>query len=110
MNDPDQESTQLPSKNESKLFPKKPKTFKKKEAVSLRRLFLIMFPCRLLIIIGCDIMAYKFEIMSLIIDIILLFLDYNNYMRLDKVFILCECLCMLLTSLIALSHIQRIFE
>lgn len=86
------------------------KVFKRHEALDLRKCFKIMMPFHLFIIVFCDIYAYEVEILSLIADSILLWLDYYNFMILDKPFCIAECVGILMTTLIALTHIERGFK
>ena len=52
-------------------------------------------PLHIVIIVLCDMIAYKFEIMSLVADVVFTYFDYLNYLRVDKFWILGECVGML---------------
>ena len=64
----------------------------------------------IIVIIYCDIISYKMEVLPLAADMFFAYLDYLNYLRVDKFFIMLECLGMLLCSVIAISHVQRMLE
>jgi hypothetical protein len=67
-----------------------------------------MLPIHVIMLILCDIFAYKVEVMSIVADIGFIWLDYFNYITLHKVFCLLEIFGLLLNTLVAMSHIQRI--
>lgn len=68
-----------------------------------------MLPIHVALLVVCDIYIYEFEILSFIINLCLIWFDFYNYMTLNKITIMGEIGLLLLTSLMALSHIQRVF-
>jgi hypothetical protein len=61
-----------------------------------------------LALIGVDIYIYDIQILSIFINFIFIWLDFYNYMTLYKVTIIIEIVCLILTTLIAISHFQRL--
>ena len=57
-----------------------------------------------------DIFIYDFEVLILITDLLFLWLDFYNFMIINKVVILVEVIGHLMVSMVALSHIQRGLE
>ena len=53
---------------------------------------------------------YFGDILLILVDIALIWLDFYNYMLLNKICVLIEIVIHILTSLIAISHIQRGLE
>ena len=98
-----------PGRKSFKIIPQKIKKFKRDEALKLRQCFKIMFPIHIFLLIFCDMFWYEFEIMSLLIDLVLIWMDMYNYMTLNKIIIGSEIALIILTVLMATSHLQRIF-
>ena len=63
----------------------------RKEHLELRKVFKIMFFIHIVFLIVADIYAYSIEIMLIIADIFLIWLDYYNFMTLNKITIIAEC-------------------
>merc|ERR1712086_597457 len=57
-----------------------------------------------------DIFIYDLEILILIADLLFLWLDFYNFMILNKIVILVEIIGHVMVSMVALSHIQRGLE
>lgn len=89
-------------------FPKKKKEFWRKEALDLRKCFVVLLPYHVLVLFLCDIYAYHFEVMSILADLGFIWLDYFNYMTLHKGYCMLEIFGMFVNSVVALSHVQRI--
>ena len=86
-------------------FPRNQKYFWRPEAVSLRKMFPVAATLHGLFIL-IDIFVYG-EILILIADVVLLWLDFYNFMLLNKICIIIEVVLQALISLIAVTHIQR---
>ena len=94
-----------PGRKSFAVIPKNQKYFWRPEALKLRKLFPITgFFHSFFILI--DIFVYG-EILILIADAVLLWLDFYNYMLLNKICIIVEIVIQALISLIAITHIQR---
>ena len=74
----------------------------------MRKCFTVMLPIHVIMLLLLDIWIYQVEIMSMVIDIVLIWLDFHNYMTLNKITIGFEVIVLLMTSIIALSHVQRV--
>lgn len=85
--------------------PKKKKKFWRPEAVALRRLFPVLGFFHLLFLIS-DIFIFG-EVLMIIIDSLLLWFDFYNFMVMNKICIGIEAIIHLLIPLVALTHIQR---
>jgi hypothetical protein len=57
-----------------------------------------------------DIIAYDVEVILIIADFILIWLDYYNFMTLNKLTVLIEIVFQFGVSVISISHIQRLFQ
>ena len=69
-----------------------------------------MFFIHIAFLIIADFYAYNIEIMLIIADIILIWLDYFNFMTLKKITIIVECSLQGLIIVVSLSHAQRLFS
>ena len=67
-----------------------------------------MAPIHALFIIS-DFLVYDVHIFAIILDCALLWLDFYNYMTLNKLMVFVEIASHGLISVIALSHCQRVF-
>ena len=56
-----------------------------------------------------DSYVYDVEFMAFIGDFILLWMNFVNYMSLNKILIAVQSICMGMFSVIALTHFQRVF-
>ena len=77
--------------------------------MALRKCFLIMLPLHVFLLITLDLYVYDIEIMAIIAEIMLVYLDYQNYMSLNKMFMLAEIALMTMSSFVALTHFERVF-
>ena len=91
------------------LFPTKKKRFVREESLALRKCFLIMLPLHVFFLIALDLYVYDIEIMAIIAETMLVYLDYQNYMSLNKMFMLAEITLMTMSSFVALTHFERVF-
>jgi len=57
-----------------------------------------------------DIFVYDLEVLILIADVLFLWLDFYNFMLVNKVVILVEVIAHIMVCTVALSHIQRGLE
>ena len=69
-----------------------------------------MFFIHIAFLIIADFYAYNIEIMLIIADIILIWLDYFNFMTLKKITIIVECSLQGLIIVVSLSHAQRLLD
>lgn len=69
-----------------KFCPLKKKYFWRPEAVALRKLLIIMMIAHIFLLVFCDLYAYNFEVIGIIVDTLLIWLNYVNYMTLHKLF------------------------
>ena len=91
------------------LFPTKKKRFIREEALALRKCFMIMFPLHFIMLFVFDFYVYGIEFIAILVDFCLLYLDYLNYMSLNKMFLYLQIGIMSMSSFIALTHFQRVF-
>jgi len=98
-----------PGRKSFKMIPTERKQFWRPEALSLREVFPVMAGLHIFFILS-DIFIYNLEILILIADILFLWLDFYNFMIINKVVILIEIIGHLMVSVVALSHIQRGLE
>ena len=87
-------------------IPKEKKKFWRPEAVALRKVFPI---CGLMhaLCLCTDIMVSG-EILMMVVDCVLIWLDFYNYMVLNKIVIFIEVAIHFMIPVIALTHIQRV--
>jgi hypothetical protein len=78
--------------------------FWRKEHLDLRKIFKILFFIHLAFLILADFYAYNIEVLLIIVDIALIWLDYYNFMTLKKITILVECGLQGLVVIVSLSH------
>lgn len=88
-------------------FPGTQKHFWRDEAVSLRRCFIVLLPLHLGLIFS-DVVVYNIEVMAIVMDTLLTWLCYLNFMTLNKITIGMQMVVYLITILMALSHIKRV--
>ena len=91
-----------PGRKSFKLIPDKKKNFWRPEALALRKCFIIMLPFHALFIVT-DIFIYEVHVFAILMDSLLLWLDFFNYMTLNKIFVGVEIGAHFLISVIALS-------
>lgn len=94
-----------PGRKSFNVIPKKKKKFWRPEAKALRKMFPIMGVFHFLFLIS-DIFIFG-EILMIIVDSVLFWFDFYNYMVMNKICIAIQCFITLLIPLIALTHIQR---
>ena len=68
--------------------PRKRKEFWRPEAIELRKMFLIMLPGHLFLLAFCDFFVYQYAILGTIVDCVLTWLSFLNYMTLNKMFVI----------------------
>ena len=90
-------------------MPTKKKRFIREEALALRKCFGMMFVLHIFLLLAFDIYVYDIEIMAIIADGILIYLNYLNYMNLNKMFIIGQGIIMAMSSFVALTHFERVF-
>ena len=91
-----------PGRKSFKLIPDKKKNFWRPEAMALRKCFVIMLPVHAMFIVS-DIFIYEVHVFAILVDSFLLWLDFFNYMTLNKIFVGVELGAHVLVSVIALS-------
>ena len=69
----------------------------------------MMLPLHVIFLITLDLYVYDIEIMAIIAETMLVYLDYQNYMSLNKMFMLAEIALMTMSSFVALTHFERVF-
>ena len=69
-----------------------------------------MFFVHLIFLLLADFYIYNLEILIIIADIILIWLDYYNFMTLKKITVLIGCGLQAIIVLVSVSHIQRILS
>ena len=83
------------------------KNFKRPEAVALRKALGVMMPVHLIFLFS-DFYFYDFELFAIIFDIIFIWLNFYNYMTLNKIVTLIEIAVYVLAVIIALTHLTRV--
>lgn len=94
-----------PMRKSFQVIPKQKKKFWRPEAKALRKLFPVAGIIHALCLVS-DIWIYG-EILIIIVDFILVWLDFYNYMVLNKILIAIEVGIQVMVPMIALTHIQR---
>ena len=69
---------------------------------------LIMFICHVPFLIS-DIYVFGFEISAVVFDVVFLWLNFYNYMTLNKITVCIQVGLYGLAALMATSHIKRVF-
>ena len=69
----------------------------------------MMLPLHFFLLLAFDIYIYDIEIMAIIADATLIYLDYLNYMNLNKMFIIGQMIIMAMSTFVALTHFERVF-
>lgn len=90
-------------------MPLKKKKFWREEALFLRTRYLKLIPTHLFQLIVCDMYVYNFEVLSIVFNVLLLWLDYVNFMTLNKMSCFLQIGLLYLSTFVALSHAQRVF-
>ena len=72
--------------------------------MNLRESFIFFFFLHLIFVIT-DFIVYDIEVLAIIMDICLVWADYNNYMLLNKVIIIGELFALSIYTIAAISHI-----
>ena len=96
-----------PGRSSFVALPKSKKVFWRPEAVNLRRCFIILMPIHFSLLFS-DVLIYNIEIMAIVVDAILTWMSYLNFMTLNKITIGMQCAVYLIGFLMALSHIKRV--
>ena len=91
------------------MIPKEKKEFVSEEAVRLRKVFVFMGPIHFCLIFA-DIFAYDVEVMALLADIFFVWLNFFNYMSLNKLFVGTQLAFYLILFFVSLTHFQRVAE
>ena len=78
--------------------------FWRKEHLDLRKIYKILFFIHIVFLLLADFYAYNIEILLIIADIVLIWLDYYNFMTLKKITILIGSGLQGLVVIISLSH------
>lgn len=94
-----------PGRKSFTALPFERKKFWRPEAKALRNMFPITAIFHILFLVS-DIMVFG-EILMIVSDSILIWLDFYNYMILNKVCVFVEVLIHVLIILISITHIQR---
>ena len=68
-----------------------------------------MIPIHLTFLCFIDYNVYGLEIMVFVVDFVLLWMNFVNYMTLNKILIGIQAGIMFLSSFVALTHFQRVF-
>lgn len=90
------------------VIPKEKKHFWRPEALQLRKMFPftgVLHACFVIL----DVVVFG-DILLIISDVILVWLDFYNYMKLNKICVAVEVIIHLFTTLVAITHIQRGFS
>ena len=87
------------------MLPKEQKEFWRPEALKLRKMFPVTGVIHALFVIF-DIAVYG-EILLILVDIGLVWLDFYNYMILNKICVSIEIVIHVLVTLVSITHIQR---
>ena len=88
--------------------PTEKKKFWRKEALELRKVFKIMIPIHVFFLMIVDIYIYHWEIPIMITDFLMIWLNFINYMTLNKITCGMESMCYFAIILVALTHIKRV--
>ena len=76
----------------------------RKEHLDLRKIYKIMFFIHIAFLFLADFYAYNIEIMLIIAEIFLIWLDYYNFMTLNKITVLIEIGLQGFIIIVSLSH------
>ena len=85
-------------------LPTSKKQFWREEAKHLRKLFTYFLPMHLCLLFFIDYKVYGLEIMVIIIDIYFVWMNFYNYMTLNKITISIQAGSLLMFSMVALTH------
>ena len=96
-----------PGRRSFNYVPTTKKNFWRKEALDLREVFKVMIPVHI-VLFFVDIYVYHLEIAIMIVDFLMVWLNFINYMTLNKVTCIIECVIYLLTWLVAFTHLKRV--
>lgn len=89
-------------------IPEEKKHFWREEALKLRQGHAVL-ACFHLVFILTDFFIYDIEISAIVFDVIFLWLNFYNYMTLNKIVIGIQVALYALAVLIAMTHIKRVF-
>ena len=98
----------FPTRASFKFFPKEKKQFNRMEAKNLRTVFFVMIPIHICLLF-VDVIIYQIEIPIIVVDLIFIWLNFVNYMTLNKIMTIAELLLYFMTIITSLSHTQRVF-
>ena len=96
-----------PGRKSFVVIPKEKKVFHSPEATALRKMTQILIPVHIFLLFT-DIFIYDFEISSIIFDVIFLWLNFYNFMTINKIVLGIEVLLYGIAVLIALTHMKRV--
>jgi hypothetical protein len=68
--------------------PLKRKEFWRPEAAELRKMFLMMLPAHIFLLIFCDFCVYQYAVLGILVDLVFIWLSFLNYMTLNKMFVI----------------------
>ena len=97
----------VPGRKSFKFIPDQ-KKFWRPEALALRKMLMYMMPVHMFVLLIIDIFVYSFELFAIIMEVILLWLTFYGYMTLNKVTTGAYVGLLLMSSVVALTHSQRI--
>ena len=87
--------------------PKQKKKFWRDEAINLRQVFYIMIPIHFLLLF-VDFVVYNIEISILLADFFMIWLNFYNYMTLNKITCGIESILYVIIFLVSLTHMKRV--
>jgi len=70
---------------------------------------MILIIVHLFLLLGVDFFIFEFDVFVIVADSILLWLNFVNYMTLNKITCGINCAIYPVCTLIAISHFQRVF-
>ena len=96
-----------PGRKSFNYVPTEKKHFWRKEALDLRQVYKVMIPIHVFFFF-VDIYVYHLEISIMVVDFLMAWLNFINYMTLNKITCIMEATFYLMTCLIAFTHIKRV--
>lgn len=89
------------------VFPGQKKHFWREEALKLRKTHLALIPFHV-VAFFVDFIIYDYEIFSILFEMLFIWMNYYNYMTLNKLIIGAEVLTYALCFVISLTHAKRV--
>ena len=99
----------FPGRRSFVYFPNEKLKVWRDEAKSLRKCFIFIGPLQVFLVL-CDIFIYEFEIPILVMDMVMLWLCFYNYMTLNKITIAFQILGYILATFMSFSHLERVIK